>query len=1515
MMLHVLSAGDGYLYYTDQVATGDRKRDKKRGLTDYYTVEGNPPGRWMGGGLKHLGVSGEVIEAQMKALFGEGLHPDADRIIAERLAAGDTPQEAQNAARLGRKYYAYQQKDNALVREIREGLDSFERRFHRAPTADERRQIRARVGAVAFQKAKGRQPSSKEELGRFITAATKPAQQAVAGFDHVLSPAKSVSVLWALGSNRDRRLIKQAQDEALESTIGFLQREGIATRAGTNGVAQIDVDGGFNATMFRHYTSRTGDPQLHDHLVVSNLVKGVDGKWRTIDSKLLHRMTVAASEHYNHEVLARISSKMGVEVEARQVTAGKRPVMEIAGVDQRLIDAFSARSQQIKKLITKLEREYRNEHGRAPGAKARMQLAQQATLQTRPDKPKAQPLSEVLAGFKQRAAGIIGDHKVSHHTARVQQTGDRLRHTKRREQQAAERDGVPAAEVDQSAVAAEIVATVSEHHAVFGWNHVLAEAERWVMVNRFGDERRVELAHAIASTAITGNVVAITPPQPHRFEPLTRADGHSFYAHKGSDLYTSHTLLTAEDTLLAAATTHTHAPVSAASFAKTLAAFDGQLDAGQQLLAQEFVTSPQVLKVGIGPAGAGKTTAMRLAVQAATDAGGKVVGLAPSSAAARVMRAELGIKATTIHGYLGARKRGSGPALGPGDILLIDEAGMAGTENLARLVDDAEWRGAHVRLLGDDRQLDAVEAGGALRLLDNRTDSVHLEELHRFRNAEEAAASLLLRDPTLEGDRFAWYLENGRIFGGSKEVLEQLAFEHWQTDTAAGMTTLMQASSNEQMAALNEKAQAHRILTGHVTGRKKTILRDGTYAHTGDTVITRENNALLRYNRGRDRVENGDLWPVKKPNRDGSLLVEHATSGHTLLLPADYVQQHVHLGYAATVNRGQGSTSDIGRAFASSMTSRNNVYAALTRGKFGNYLYVETGDGQDVRDVLAQIADNYDHVLSAHETIEHEQSRVDDLPTLVDQYADVATRADTFRLTAIATKALGETRVVELAKNESWDAVLAGIAHAGRIGMDPVTVLAAAHAEREFGTAEDEAAVLSWRLERRIEQFKKDHPDRVDAATTEADTHPIPAWIADRKALGSTHTPDTWRAHLQERYDYLTLRLHEYGTGIAADQPAWATQLGPVPDHGARRDAWTRLAAEISVFRSKYGIDPTTPDAIPEEKQTKPLGKALSGRVTAMHKAAMLATATATTATTTTPERLTAEHHRAETAAQSATEHRRTAVLTAEATPQRSGDAVVDADHTHASPAPSQAAVEGAQPTETPMMRAARTATVDAAARSIDTDAGPAATAAGQVAAAAEAGRAQRTATAAVAEIASQRTREERSALTAAGIDHTIRTPERISDTGIRESDTPAAATHGKRAAEHDAPAAVTEDAQPAETPMMRAARIATQQAIARPQEGTRMPTTSTEIAEQHAAVARAVRLQQAAARKAQQAAHDAAAADLRLATTRTDQERALLAAAGIDPDTVHDLPERLDGAPARHDDEHTREQDTGREL
>jgi hypothetical protein len=106
MSLHKLSAGDGYTYLVRQVAAGDSTELGHDSLGDYYSAKGETPGRWVGAGLAglNMGAAAAVSEAQMKALFGLGIHPDADDIVKAKIAAGAEPAVAEAATKLGASY-------------------------------------------------------------------------------------------------------------------------------------------------------------------------------------------------------------------------------------------------------------------------------------------------------------------------------------------------------------------------------------------------------------------------------------------------------------------------------------------------------------------------------------------------------------------------------------------------------------------------------------------------------------------------------------------------------------------------------------------------------------------------------------------------------------------------------------------------------------------------------------------------------------------------------------------------------------------------------------------------------------------------------------------------------------------------------------------------------------------------------------------------------------------------------------------------------------------------------------------------------------------------------------------------------------------------------------------------------------------------------------------------------------------------------------------------------------------
>ena len=234
---------------------------------------------------------------------------------------------------------------------------------------------------------------------------------------------------------------------------------------------------------------------------------------------------------------------------------------------------------------------------------------------------------------------------------------------------------------------------------------------------------------------------------------LQRSDGASVYTVAGAELFTSRRILDAEQRLVATAGrrdghTITTAAVDVALLEAT--ANGVSLNAGQAALVREMATSGARLQLAIAPAGAGKTTALRALATAWRHGGGTVIGLAPSAAAAAVLRDQINTHTETLAKLTTSLQHGHLPdwaaSIGPSTLVVIDEAGMADTLSLDAAVAYVVDRGGSVRLIGDDQQLAAIGAGGVLRDIQATHGAVRLTELLRFTDPAEAAATLALRD-------------------------------------------------------------------------------------------------------------------------------------------------------------------------------------------------------------------------------------------------------------------------------------------------------------------------------------------------------------------------------------------------------------------------------------------------------------------------------------------------------------------------------------------------------------------------------------------------------------------------------------------------------------------------------------------------------------------------------------------------------------------------------------------------
>ena len=390
MSIHKLSAGSGYDYLTRQVAALDATEKGHVGLASYYTERGETPGSWIGSGI--VGIDGlnagdAVTAEQMRALFGAGMHPLATKRL-QQLAAADLAEVSVRAAtRLGAPFKVYAGEVSPFRIEVAKRIAL--RQEAAGQLADEsvsaalRAQVRTEVAREFFRAEHGRDPIDAREIAAAIAKQSRPRTQTVAGYDLTFSPVKSVSTLWAVADPHVAAQIERAHQAAVRDALSFIERHALFTRQGRNGIRQVNVTG-LVAAAFTHRDSRAGDPDLHTHVAVANKVQTLDGRWLSIDGRVLFKATVAASETYNTALEHHLRDRLGVRFADRPDTdPGKRPVREIVGVDPALNQRWSTRRVLIKDRQAELASRFQDDHGRPPTPVEALQLAQQATLETR----------------------------------------------------------------------------------------------------------------------------------------------------------------------------------------------------------------------------------------------------------------------------------------------------------------------------------------------------------------------------------------------------------------------------------------------------------------------------------------------------------------------------------------------------------------------------------------------------------------------------------------------------------------------------------------------------------------------------------------------------------------------------------------------------------------------------------------------------------------------------------------------------------------------------------------------------------------------------------------------------------------------------------------------------------------------------------------------------------------------------------------------------------------------------
>jgi len=334
-------------------------------------------------------------------------------------------------------------------------------------------------------------------------------------------------------------VIERAHQAAVKDALAFIEKHALFTRTGPQGIRQVNVRG-LVAASFTHRDSRAGDPDLHTHVAVANKVQTLDGRWLSIDGRVLFKANVAASETYNTALEQHLRDSLGVRFMERPGTdPAKRPIREIVGVDPRLNQRWSTRRTHINTRRGELAVQFQHDHGRPPTPVEVLHLAQHATLETRDAKHEPRSLTEQRFTWLNEAAAVLGGRAA---VATMVQTA--------LTPAAATATIVDARWVAQTAD--HILAVMEASRSTWQMWHVRAEAQRLGRTINVPAEQAAALVDLLVDEVLDHRSVALVAPDEHIEEPkpLRRVDGSSVYTVAGAALYTSTRIIDAETRLV-----------------------------------------------------------------------------------------------------------------------------------------------------------------------------------------------------------------------------------------------------------------------------------------------------------------------------------------------------------------------------------------------------------------------------------------------------------------------------------------------------------------------------------------------------------------------------------------------------------------------------------------------------------------------------------------------------------------------------------------------------------------------------------------------------------------------------------------------------------------------------------------------------------------------------------------------------------------------------------------------------
>jgi len=963
----------------------------------------------------------------------------------------------------------------------------------------------------------GRDPTTGELLGR------PHGRNAVPAFDVVLRPTKSVSILYGLGDPTTGRVVLAAHHAGLAEAVGYLD-EHLGARRGHGGVQHVSGQG-LLAVGFDHRTSREGDPLLHTHLVIANRVQGLDDRWTALDGRDLYRRRLAADAIYRATYQRELSRTLGVE----WTTADTHGNRELAGMPGELVRSFSKRTDQID---TELDRLVADGRERTP------RLVKWTVQATRKPKEHEAP-GTLYDRWRQEAAerGLDADTLVRQVTGRAA----------KRVQDQTVSDAATGQLFDRLAGPDGLTAqasTFTRPDVLVAIGARLAGARRTELeelADRFLAERAVSV---VADRALeerrwsTPELLAVEQ------QLVTNATGRT----------DEHTAVVSHQAVRDALATHATAGVD------------------QQAMVRDLCQGGQGVAVVVGRAGTGKTFALGIARHAWQLDGYRLLAAAPTGIATMSLQSEGFEDVATCDRLLGELDRGR-EQLDGRTVLVIDEAGMVGSRKLTHLLEHAHQAKAKVVLVGDDRQLAPIDAGGGFRALRLRLGASELTENRRQHQAWEREALELVRSGLVE-EAVAAYQAHERVVAADSKPAATLALlqDWWAAYQAAERDpsqVIVLAARRTEVDRLNTACQELLATHGRL-GAERLQVEDRQLA-VGDRVVC-GHNAIADL--GVANGSRGTVTALDSEERTLTIRLDGA-DGWDVTVPRSYLDGHgcgernrrVDLAYATTGHRAQGLTRGRALVRLTGTEDVNWLYVQLSRARQDTRLYAVVGpEPQGTGELDLPDRDQPDGYLQLAQAL----SRAGGQTLAIDTHSS----PDFQRLTTAELRA-------------ERDRLRQKLDQAPRDRSRELTRAAAHRQQAEEALAAHQqvggrppGGMLRWL--RRPDDQPAQLPGALAVATQQANR----AHDRERELRQQQQRRDAWleaNAHLGPQYRQVVLaqawQRRATGLAVEAHRPGYVLEaLGPMPDSTRGRRAWRQAAAEIEHYRRSYDI--TDPDLV-----------------------------------------------------------------------------------------------------------------------------------------------------------------------------------------------------------------------------------------------------------------------------------------------------------------------------------------------